>query len=177
MLAAMITTLVRWFAPWQSLYADSKILETTVTSIHIAATMVGGGIAIAADRDTLRAMRTGSWMEPQALDELHATHRPVVIGLVILFVSGVALLASDIKTYAQSPVLLIKLGFVALLCLNGIFLAHTEHLLRRRVFGEVDRPASPDATPVLWRRLRAASWLSITLWTCTVVAGTALLNV
>jgi hypothetical protein len=177
MIASLIATLAHWFAPWQSLYADSKVLETTVTSAHIVATLVGGGIAVAADRDTLRTERTEAGMGPQALDELHATHRPVMIGLAVLFLSGAALAAADIATFAKSPVLLIKLGFVTLLCINGTFLARTEHLLRRRVFAEIARPASPDTTPVLWRRLRAASWLSITLWICTAVAGTALLNV
>ena len=177
MLASVVATLAHWFAPWQALYADSKVLETSVTSVHIVATLVGGGIAIAADRDTLRTDRNSAGPGPQALDELHATHRPVVIGLVFLFLSGFALAAADVKTFAASPVFVIKLVLVLLLCVNGGVLAHTEHLLRRRVFAETERPASRDPTPVLWRRLRAASWLSLTLWTCTAVAGAALVNV
>jgi hypothetical protein len=176
MMASIVATLAHWFAPWQSVYSDSKLLETGVTSVHIVATLVGGGIAIAADRDTLRTLRSEAGLGPQALDELHATHRPVLIGLAALFLSGFALAAADVNTFAKSPVFLIKLILVTLLCANGIFLTRTEHLLRRRVFAELTRPPSPDSTPKLWRRLRAASWLSITLWITTVVVGTALIN-
>ena len=176
MLASVVATLAHWFAPWQSAYSDSKLLETGVTSLHIVATLVGGGIAIAADRDTLRTLRAESEVGPQALAELHATHRPVLIGLAVLFLSGFALAAADVNTFAKSPIFLIKLILVTLLCINGIFLAHTEHLLRRRVLADLTRPASLEPTPDLWRRLRTASWLSIILWISTVIVGTALMN-
>ena len=175
-MASLVATLAHWFAPWQSAYSDSKLLETGVTSLHIAATLVGGGIAIAADRDTLRTLHTEARLGPQALEELHATHRPVLIGLALLFISGFALAAADVETFAKSPVFLVKLILVTLLCINGVFLTRTEHLLRRRVFAELTRPPSLEATPALWRRLRTASWLSITLWIGTVVVGTALMN-
>jgi len=172
----IVTTLAGWFAPWQSLYADSRLIETTVTGAHILATVVGGGVAIAADRDTLRTLRAESALGHQALDELHATHRPVLIGLAVLFISGIALAAADVKTFAHSTIFLIKLILVLLLCLNGLFLARTEHLLRRRVFAEPAWAESAEPTPRLWIRLRAASWLSIALWSTTVIVGTALLN-
>ncbi|MGH7523426.1 MAG: hypothetical protein ACREK8_03885, partial [Gemmatimonadales bacterium] len=161
MLASLVATLAHWFAPWQSAYSDSKFLETGITSLHIGATVVGGGIAIAADRDTLRTLHAESQLGPQALDELHATHRPVLIGLAVLFVTGFALALADVNTFAKSPVFLVKLLLVLSLCLNGVFLARTEHALRRRVFSETAWPASPDPTPALWTRLRAASWISI----------------
>jgi hypothetical protein len=175
--SSLIATLTDWFAPWQALYSDSKLLETGVTSVHVVATLVGGGIAIAADRDNLRTMRAEPHECPQILDELHATHRPVLIGLAFLFVSGVALAAADVKTFANSPVFLVKLILVFLLCLNGLFLARTEHLLRRREFAETEWPDSLDPTPVLCRRLRAASRLSLALWIATAVVGAALTNV
>jgi hypothetical protein len=177
MLTSLIATLAHWFAPWKALYSDSKLLETGVTSVHVVATLVGGGIAVAADRDNLRTMKGKPHECPQILDELHATHRPVLIGLAFLFVSGVALAAADIDTFAKSPVFLAKLILVFLLCLNGLFLARTEHLLRRRVFAETAWPDSVDPTPVLCQRLRTASWLSLTLWLATAVIGVALQNV
>lgn len=177
MLTSLIATLAHWFAPWKALYSDSKLLETGVTSVHVVATLVGGGIAVAADRDNLRTMRTEPNECPQILDELHATHRPVIIGLAFLFVSGIALAAADVETFAKSPVFIAKLILVFLLCLNGVFLARTEHLLRRRAFAETEWPNSADPTPVLCRRLRAASRLSLALWIATAVVGVALTNV
>jgi hypothetical protein len=176
MLASLVATLARWFAPWQSVYSGSKFLETTVTSVHIVATLVGGGIALAADRVTLLTLRDEDRLGPKALDDLHATHRPVMIGLAALFLSGFALALADVETFAKSPIFLIKLLCVVLLCLNGLFLARTEHCLRRRVLGEDCHPTSPASTMTLWTRLRTASWISIVLWITTVVVGCALLN-
>ena len=174
---ALIATLAQWFAPWKAVYSDSRLLETGVVSVHVLATLVGGGIAIAADRDNLRTMRAEPGDCPQVLDELHATHRPVLIGLAFLFLSGIALAAADVDTFAASPVFVAKLVLVALLCLNGVYLTRTEHLLRRRVFAESIWPDSPDPTPKLCRRLRRASWLSLGLWLSTAVVGVALQNV
>jgi hypothetical protein len=174
---SLIAALAHWFAPWKAVYADSKLLETGVVSVHVLATLVGGGIAVAADRDNLRTMRAEPGECPQVLEALHGTHRPVLIGLAFLFLSGIALAAADIETFAGSVVFLAKLILVTLLCLNGIFLARTEHLLRRRVFAESRWPDSPDATPTLCRRLRAASWISLALWLSTAVVGVALQNV
>src|SRR4029077_17274011 len=68
MLTSLIATLAHWFAPWKALYSDSKLLETGVTSVHVVATLVGGGIAIAADRDNLRTMKGQPDECPQILD-------------------------------------------------------------------------------------------------------------
>lgn len=176
MLASLVTTLEHVFAPWQKLYSDSKLLEIGVTSAHIVATLVGGGIAIAADRDTLRTLHHETVLGPPALDELHATHRPVIIGLAVLFLTGFALAAADVETFAHSPVFFLKLALVLLLCANGAFLTRAEHCLRRRVLGEDCHPLSPASTPLLWNRLRRASWLSITLWIATTIVGAALVN-
>jgi hypothetical protein len=175
-MGALIATLTQWFAPWHSLYADSKAAEIGVISVHLVSMLVGGGIAVAADRDNLRTMRNDPHACPQVLDHLHSTHRPVLIGLALLFLSGIALAAADIETFAKSPVFIAKLVLVALLCLNGIGLARVEHLLRRRVFAELMWPETPDPTPHLCRRLRLSSWLSIWLWVATAFVGTVLSN-
>jgi hypothetical protein len=170
---ALVAEVARWCGPWQSAYSDSKVLETTVTGGHILATMIGGGFAIAADRRTLQALRRPGGVDATTLQELHAIHRPVIVGLIVLFVTGVALAAADVKTFAASAVFLAKLILVVLLCINGAFLVHTEHLLRRHPFGG----GGPPPPRTLTLRLALASWLSITLWVATVVVGTALMNI
>lgn len=167
-MAAIVATLAQWFAPWQTAYSGSKVLESAVTGIHLVALLFGGGLAVAADRAMLRAMRAGPAARTLALEAMQATHRPVLMALAISFLSGLALATADVNTFAHSPVFLVKLSLVALLCSNGLFLVVTERALRRQDLADMTAP--------LWRRLRTATWLSITLWTSIVVAGTTLVN-
>ena len=54
-----MTLVPRWrtlFAPWHSLYADSKTVASVVTGVHLVGLLFGGGLAVAADRSTLRAL-------------------------------------------------------------------------------------------------------------------------
>jgi hypothetical protein len=174
---SFIATLATWCAPWHEAYSNSKALEIGVMSTHLVAMLLGGGIAVAADRDNLRTMREEPGECPHVLDHMHGTHRPVLIGLLFLLLSGVALAAADIETFAKSPVFIAKLTLVILLCVNGLFLSRSEHLLRRRVFEESRWPESSASTPAICRRLRVGSWMSLILWTATAIVGVALSNV
>jgi hypothetical protein len=165
----LVQTLVDAFAPWQSLYADSKAVASVVTAVHLVGMLFGGGLAVAADRSTLRALRREPAERARALAELRAVHRPVLVALGLLFLSGAALAAADVKTFAGSPVFVVKLTLVALLLANGAVLERTEHALQSTVMDT--RHASR-----LWRRLRWTARLSLVLWTSTVLAGTVLVN-
>lgn len=175
-LASLVTALARVCDPWQTLYSNSKWLETGVTSVHIGANVIGGGIAVAVDRDTLHVLRRRTPDDINALEQLGRSHRPVIIGLVLLFLSGVALTAADVNTFAKSPVFLVKMILVILLCVNGWRIVRTEHQLRTRLVAPETTHVAPT-TGALWRRLRAAAVSSIVLWILTLVVGTALLNV
>ncbi len=175
-LAPLVATLARWCGPWQTLYSNSKLLETGVTSVHIGATVVGGGIAIAVDRDTLHLLRRHAPRDITALEQMHRAHRPVIIGLVLLFLSGFALAGADVDTFAKSPVFLLKLILVVLLCVNGWRLVRAEHQLRTQLLGPEDAQSGPIMA-ALWRRMRVVAVSSIVLWITTLVVGTALLNV
>jgi uncharacterized membrane-anchored protein len=163
----LVQTLAHAFAPWQSLFSDSKTVASVVTGVHLVGLLFGGGLAVAADRSTLRAYRRHPSERASALAELHAVHRPVLIALAVLFASGVALATADIETFLSSPVFYLKLVIVALLLANGAVLERTERALRR---------GAADAETRLWRRLKATTCLSLFLWTCTVLAGTVLVN-
>ncbi len=165
-----VDALVRWVAPWQSAYSDSKVISTAVVTVHLVALLFGGGLAVAADRATLRALAVRARVpdapvEHHLLAELGAVHRPVLIAMALLFVSGVLLSAADVKTYWGSWVFWLKLALVALLVVNGAVLERAESGLRAG--------RDPDAR---WRRLRAATWASLALWTATTVVGVALTN-
>ena len=168
----IVPALVHAFAPWQSLYSNSKTVETAVTSTHLVAMLFGGGFAVAADRATLRAAGQDPDARRRVLHELGAVHRPVLIALAVLFVSGVALATADVGTFAKSPAFAAKLVLVALLLTNGFVLARTETALRGAPAPGADEPREDR----LWRRLRTTARLSLLLWTVTVVAGTVLVN-
>lgn len=164
MLTTLIETLTRWCAPWQTFYGDSRLTEIVVTSVHVVAMLVGGGIAVAADRLTLRVTSRQTAERNAMLMELQQTHRPVMVGLAALFVSGLALAASDVETFSTSPAFLVKLVLVVLLAVNGLIMLRTETLLHR------------DPTESRWATLRLVSWLSLVLWISTAVVGVVLVN-
>jgi hypothetical protein len=165
----LVHTLAQALDPWKSLYSDSKAVASVVTAVHLVGMLFGGGLAVAADRSTLRALRREPADRVRALTELGAVHRPVLVALAILFLSGVALAAADVETFAGSPIFALKLVLVTLLLLNGAVLARTERALRLAT-GE------PARERRLWGRLKATAYLSLLLWTCTVLAGTVLVN-
>lgn len=150
--------LLRLAEPWATLYSDSPALQTVVLFLHLVGVLVGGGYALAADRATLRAFRSGAVERGRHLAELRAVHRPVVAGLTVALASGAAMLAADLETYLVSWPFWTKMGLVALLLANG-------YALRRA--GEAPKPG--DAA---WRRLRAASLASSVLWLAVLFAGT-----
>jgi hypothetical protein len=170
----MLNRLIALAAPWQALYGSSKILPSMVTTVHLVALLFGGGLAIAADRATLRVGRHGKADEAAQLAELRAVHRPVLVALMALFASGVLLTAADLETFINAPMFWVKLGLVALLLANGVILERTEARLRVLVSRSMV-PAEPIAR--LWRRLRMSAVCSLALWTATLVAGALLVNI
>jgi hypothetical protein len=170
----VLQQLVAALQPWQSAYSNSKVIPAAVTSVHLIALLFGGGLAVAADRATLRAGRRGATDHATQLTELGAVHKPVLVALVALFASGVLLAAADLETFVSSPVFWVKLGLVALLLLNGLVLERTESRLRN-LSAEAIVPATRVQS--LWRRLRRSAVCSLALWTATLVAGTLLVNI
>jgi hypothetical protein len=164
MLAGLTETLVRIAKPWATLYGHSKAVSTTVVAAHVLSLFIGGGIALAADRLTLRAARASN--EPlrrQQLVELGDTHAWALGGLGVLFVSGVLLFASDVDTFMHSITFWVKMTLIVSLLVNGLRLTRGERLAR-----------SSDATA--WPLLRSASMASAVLWVLTTLAGVVLAN-
>ncbi|MGZ8414141.1 MAG: hypothetical protein ACXWZS_17985 [Gemmatirosa sp.] len=174
--AGLVARLAEAAAPWQSLYSDSAVVSSAVLFAHLGALVIGGGMAIAADRATLRLGAPSSTdAEPLAAArarhalELRALHRPVLTALAMMLGSGVLLALADIEEFATSRVFWLKLALVVLLLANGARLARAE-----RSINAVGHDAPVDAG---WRALRAASIASLVLWIATVLAGVVLTNV
>ena len=181
---AIVQTLVDLAAPWQSIYADSAALSAGVTSVHLLALLFSGGLALGADRATLRAFRGDDRRRAAQLDELGSVHRPVLFALALLFGSGVMLAAADLETFLGSPVFWVKMGLVALLLVNGLVMTRLEHGLRGRgpaaTSASATSPSAASAPRVAggtWRWLRVCAWCSLLLWAATTVAGAVLINV
>lgn len=167
-----LAQLVQLFEPWQSAYSNSKLLPSAVTGLHLTALLFGGGFAVASDRSLLRAMRRDAAERARELGQIHQVHRPVLIALAVMFVSGLLLATADIKTFLTTPAFYVKLSLVALLLTNGAVLTFTESRLRRTIASNDEAGARP-----LWNRLRISSWCSLALWTATLLAGVVLANV
>lgn len=168
--ALLLTRIAEAAEPWRSLYSDSKVLETTVVSAHLGGMLVGGGLALSADRMTLRRWRADATERARHLRELGSTHRTVLISLAVVFATGVLLFLSDVEEFAGSAVFWVKISLVGLLLVNGFLMTRAEGALRARLAH--DEPA-PDR---LWRRLRTISATSAVLWLATLLAGVALTN-
>lgn len=151
--------------PWSDLYNGSAAVSDAVTFAHLAGMFVAGGFAVATDRAVLRAGRVDT-DRGYVLRELHHVHRPVILGLVLVTITGVAMLLSDVRTFLPSLVFWVKMGLIVLLLLNGWVL---ERVGRRLL-------ANPwESTG--WRRLRNASLRSGGLWVLTLLFGVLLTSV
>jgi uncharacterized membrane protein len=159
-----IHAIAKPFESWNALYSHSKVISATVTTFHVGAMFLGGGLAVAADRTTLRVAAHLPEERARQLVEIGDVHRPVIVALVVLFITGIAMTLADLENFLTSPVFWIKITLVAVLCINGALLQRTESALRRA------------HAPAQWQRMRTLSVLSVTLWIATFVAGSILTN-
>jgi hypothetical protein len=159
-------SLVNLLKPWNEFYSHSKMAATVVIFLHIGGLLLAGGMAISADRGTLRALRVGVAERPPYMRELGAVHRWVISGLTIVVISGLLLLTADIETFFGSWVYWTKMTLVVLLLINGWMMTRTELSLQRD---------ATEASPY-WRPLHRTAVTSLVLWFTIVALGVALAN-
>jgi hypothetical protein len=153
------TTVPQLLARWAHFY-DHTPVTASVTYLHLVGILVGGGVAVAADRAALRlSPATPDWS--QELDRLASVHRWVITGLALIFASGVLMMFAELDRVGTSVVFWIKMGLIALLLGNGYIRMRAEHALR------LGRAAG-------WGRFRRASVASLVLWLVVLLAGTLL---
>jgi hypothetical protein len=158
--------IVHLLKPWNHFYSHSKVAETVVQSLHIGGVLMAGGLAISADRGTLRALRTPVFDRAFPMRELAAVHRWVLTGLTIVIISGLGMLTADIETFFGSWVYWTKMALFVVLLVNGLVIVRTEAELR----------ADPGEQSPHWARLRVRALSSIGLWFTITVLGVALVN-
>ena len=153
------TVVSQLLARWAHLYGRTPV-SATVTYLHLVGILVGGGVAVAADRTSLQlSPATPDWSGELA--RLASVHRWVVSGLALLFASGLLMMLAQLHSFATSVVFWIKMGLIALLLGNGYIRMRAEHALRQ------GRAAG-------WDRFRRASVASLVLWLVILLAGTLL---
>jgi hypothetical protein len=153
------------FEPWASFYADHSWLQTTVLFVHLSGIFLGGGFAIATDRDTFIAVRAARLSgQIRHLGRMRAIHKPVMLGLILALASGFLLYAADIEHFSGSAVFWTKMVLLSGLLANGFLLKRTEQSLN---VGAADSPR-------LWGRLWKISLASMVLWLAVILAGTLL---
>lgn len=159
--------------PWSALYSDSSFVRTTVVGLHLVPLVLGGGVAVAMDRTTLRLRRTTSHeRRAQQLVEISAAHRWVGTALALTLASGVLLLLADLEQYLRSGIFWAKLALVSALAVNGLRMMISERALAAQAAGE----AWDEAADVHWRRLEGSARTSLVLWVLITAAGVAMVN-
>jgi len=159
-------SLVNLLKPWNEFYSHSKMAATVVIFLHIGGLLLAGGMAIAADRGTLRALRVAAPERPHYMRELSAVHRWVISGLTIVVISGLLLLTADIETFFGSWIYWTKMTLVVVLLINGWMMTRTEQSLQRD---------SSETSPY-WRSLHRTAVTSLALWFSIAALGVALAN-
>lgn len=150
-------------ARWAHLYNDHKAVSETVTFVHLGGVLLAGGLALAADRATLRLSRargdrgSSAW----ALTEIAGVHRLVLLGLAIVAASGLLQTFADLDTYLTSVVFWSKMALVAVLLGNGWIRLRAENAVRQ-------------GNSAAWTAYRRTSIASLVLWFTLVLLGTVL---
>ena len=157
----IVETIVTAAKPWADAYAASKPLSTAITFSHLAALLVGGGLAIASDRSVLRAAGLGAEERPRFLHEFGTVHRPVVGALGVLVLTGLAMMLSDAETYLTAWVFWVKIGLFVALLGNGFLVTRVERALA----------ANPVPSNPMWRRFRIGAMVSMALWLTVTLFG------
>jgi hypothetical protein len=154
-------SLVDAFQGWAHLYSKTKLVSMAVTYVHFAGLLLGGGAAVAADRETLRAAKEADPMRADHLQFLATVHIIAIAGLAMLVGSGILMLLADVETFWASKTFWTKMTLVVLLLVNGLMMRRAEQLAA----------TAPDRA---WVQLRWTSVTSLVLWFAILLASTIL---
>ena len=86
--ATVLQTVAAAVKPWSSLYSDSTAVSSAVTFVHLGGLLFAGGLAVASDRATFRALRGTEEDRTRLLVDLAGAHAWVLTGLSVIFASG-----------------------------------------------------------------------------------------
>ena len=146
---------------WAHFYHHTVAVSATLTFLHLAGILLGGGLAVATDRASLRLSPATGPDWAQELDRLASVHRWVLAGLALIFASGFLMMLTDVETFATSGVFWTRMGLITLLLGNGFVRMRVETALRQGLVAG-------------WERFRRTSVASLVLWFLILLAGALL---
>jgi hypothetical protein len=151
---------------WTEFYRGHDAVQLLAGLGHILSVGFAARFALAGDRAALRAEGRPAAQRAVLLAVIGNAHRPVLAGLFLALVTGLAQLLAQLSYLPGSPWSWLKLlGLVGLLA-NGRIIQVAAEQLRQQ----------PEQPPV-WRTLRAAARRSLALWAGLVVLGLLLTTV
>lgn len=151
---------------WSELYRGSALVQFLAGLGHIVALLFAARFALAGDRAALRAERRPPGQRDALLAQIGRAHLPVLVGLFLALLTGLAQLLAQLDYLLPSPWWWLKVaGLVALLANGRILQLSAERL----------RAAPADAGE--WPRLRSAAKRSVALWSALVLIGLMLTTV
>ncbi|MCX6552113.1 MAG: hypothetical protein NTY02_14125 [Acidobacteria bacterium] len=146
---------------WARFYGTHKTVATGIMFVHLSGLLLGGGAAVAADRETLKAAGEAGPVRADHLAFLGSVHAIAVAGIVMLAVSGALMLVSDLDNFWEMRSFWIKMSLVGLLLANALVMQRAERLAS----------VTPAAA---WAQLKATSIISLGLWFAIVLASTVM---
>ena len=176
----MLESLTTLLLPWSELYAASAWIPTTILAVHVVALFAGGGIAISADRRVLLAQPGSREALQSAAEDLRTTHAIVIGSIALMVVTGVALAASDIGTFAVSKVFWTKMAMFTILIANGAYMRRTEGRLLTAAMNAgvaIDQPTPWPSLPLPWLARKRSAAVSLTAWFAIVLLGVVLSDI
>jgi hypothetical protein len=158
--------------PWRRLYAQSPLLSTLILFGHLGGLLAAGGLAVAAERATLRLDPSDDAERRRHLADLERLRAPIWSAFGVAVVSGALLFFADVEAFAASRIFWTKMSLVGLLMATTLLTARQDTALRREGYA-----GAPDGTIVRerrWRRRRAGAIATGLLWFGLVLVGAAL---
>jgi hypothetical protein len=142
---------------WAAFYGAHRMVSVLVRYLHLAGLVVGGGTALATDRQILNAVRSGYAQRSVSLAALEASHRVVVPALGLVLFTGVLMTAADLETFLASRLFWWKMALVGLLFVNGLGILAAERISKGGGRG--------------WPWLGRTSAMSLLLWLVILFMG------
>ena len=136
------------------------MLKTLLVYIHLIAACLAIGVLLV--QDLALAKWRGRAMDAAAIDNLHRNSGLVTLALVVLWVSGLAIVAIgylDNPAYLLNQKLWAKFTVVSILTLNGLFLHHYSFRVLTSPVGFIGASRLAQFLVLLTAVISLVSWL------------------